>query len=55
LRRHLAFRNALRADPDLRDSYGALKRSLAERYNGDRNSYTDAKSEFINSRLRRMP
>jgi GrpB-like predicted nucleotidyltransferase (UPF0157 family) len=49
LRRHLDFRDALRADPDLRDSYGALKRSLAERYNGDRNSYTHAKSEFITS------
>jgi len=50
----IAGRDALRADPDLRDSYGALKRSLAERYNGDRDSYTHAKSEFINSRLRRM-
>ena len=50
----IAGRDALRADPDLRDSYGALKRSLAGRYNGDRDSYTHAKSEFINSRLRRM-
>lgn len=49
LRRHLAFRDALRVDNDLRDRYAALKRSLAERYRNDRNSYSEAKSAFINS------
>jgi GrpB-like predicted nucleotidyltransferase (UPF0157 family) len=49
LRRHLAFRDALRADPGLRDDYTALKRSLAGRYSNDRNSYTHAKSDFIAS------
>jgi GrpB-like predicted nucleotidyltransferase (UPF0157 family) len=49
LRRHLAFRDALRADNGLRDRYAALKRSLAERHRNDRNSYSGAKSTFINS------
>jgi GrpB-like predicted nucleotidyltransferase (UPF0157 family) len=49
LRRHLAFRDALRADNDLRDRYAELKRSLAERYGNDRQSYTAAKSTFISS------
>jgi GrpB-like predicted nucleotidyltransferase (UPF0157 family) len=51
LRRHLAFRDALRADRDLRDRYAALKRSLAYSYKDDRKSYTQAKSAFINSIL----
>jgi GrpB-like predicted nucleotidyltransferase (UPF0157 family) len=49
LRRHLAFRDALRADHDLRDRYAELKRSLAKRYCNDRQSYTEAKSAFITS------
>ena len=47
LRRHLAFRDALRADRDIRDKYAALKRSLAIQYSRDRKSYTEAKSAFI--------
>jgi GrpB-like predicted nucleotidyltransferase (UPF0157 family) len=49
LRRHLAFRDALRADNDLRDRYAVLKRSLAYFYKNDRTSYTEAKSAFIAS------
>jgi GrpB-like predicted nucleotidyltransferase (UPF0157 family) len=49
LRRHLAFRDALRADSDLRDQYSALKRSLAKACGNDRSSYTQAKSAFITS------
>lgn len=49
LRRHLAFRDALRADRELRDRYSALKRALAEQYTEDRSSYTEAKSDFITS------
>ena len=45
--RGLAFRDALRADPSLQDSYAALKRELAQRHGGDRNHYTAAKSEFV--------
>jgi GrpB-like predicted nucleotidyltransferase (UPF0157 family) len=46
---HLAFRDALRADSDLRDQYSALKRSLAKAYGNDRSSYTQAKTAFIAS------
>jgi GrpB-like predicted nucleotidyltransferase (UPF0157 family) len=49
LRRHLTFRDALRADRDLREKYAALKRSLAVQYKNDRNSYTQGKSDFIAS------
>jgi GrpB-like predicted nucleotidyltransferase (UPF0157 family) len=45
--RALAFRDALRADPALRDSYAALKRELARRHGGERNQYTAAKSAFV--------
>jgi GrpB-like predicted nucleotidyltransferase (UPF0157 family) len=48
-RRHLAFRNALRADDALRDRYAALKRLLAQTYRNDRRSYNEAKSAFISS------
>lgn len=47
LRRHIAFRDALREDRDLRDRYGMLKRELADEYSGDRAAYTRAKSDFI--------
>jgi GrpB-like predicted nucleotidyltransferase (UPF0157 family) len=36
LRRHLALRDALRADSDLRDEYSALKQSLAKTYGNTR-------------------
>jgi GrpB-like predicted nucleotidyltransferase (UPF0157 family) len=51
LRRHLAFRDALRADSDLRDEYAALKRSLAEAYKNNRSAYTQAKTAFITSTI----
>jgi GrpB-like predicted nucleotidyltransferase (UPF0157 family) len=51
LRRHVAFRDALRADPVLREDYAALKRSLAK-HSRDRVSYTAGKSAFIMSALR---
>ena len=47
LRRHVAFRDALRADRTTRDAYSELKRSLAVRYSHDRKAYTDAKAAFI--------
>jgi GrpB-like predicted nucleotidyltransferase (UPF0157 family) len=49
LRRHLAFRDALRANGDLRNSYGALKRSLAEEHRQNRGSYTKGKAALITS------
>jgi GrpB-like predicted nucleotidyltransferase (UPF0157 family) len=54
LRRHLAFRDALRADGGLRDEYSALKRSLAMQSKDDRNSYTQAKSTFIASIVKQV-
>ena len=50
-REHLAFRDALRADPALRDAYQALKLRLAETFARDKAAYTDAKSPFIRSVL----
>jgi GrpB-like predicted nucleotidyltransferase (UPF0157 family) len=47
LRRHIAFRDALRADAALRDEYAQLKRLLAAQYPGDREAYTQGKSTFI--------
>ena len=46
-RRALAFRDALRVDAVLRDSYAALKRELLDRYGAERSRYTAAKSAFI--------
>ena len=47
LRDHLAFRDALRADPQLRDQYAALKVNLAERHRNDRAQYTENKTDFV--------
>jgi GrpB-like predicted nucleotidyltransferase (UPF0157 family) len=51
LRRHLAFRDRLRADADLAAAYGALKQGLAARYGADREGYTEAKTAFIERAL----
>jgi GrpB-like predicted nucleotidyltransferase (UPF0157 family) len=55
LRRHLAFRDALRADEVLRNRYAAMKRALAEAYPGDRSGYTEGKSALISATLSRKP
>lgn len=47
LERHLRFRDALRADPELAARYGELKRRLAAAHGGDRDAYTAAKREFV--------
>lgn len=47
LARHLRFRDALRARPDLAQGYAALKRELTERMADDREGYTAAKTSFI--------
>jgi GrpB-like predicted nucleotidyltransferase (UPF0157 family) len=52
-RRHLAFRDRLRADPELRGQYAELKRRLAAAHTGDREAYTQAKSGFIDQALGR--
>ena len=45
--RHLAFRDYLRVHPAVAREYESLKRELAERFRGRRESYTDAKTGFI--------
>lgn len=52
LRRHVAFRDALRADAALRDEYVQLKKDLAVQYPGDRGAYTQGKSTFIKAVIR---
>lgn len=47
--RRLDFRDALRSNPDLRTRYAAFKKELAERHRLDRESYTDAKADFVRS------
>jgi GrpB-like predicted nucleotidyltransferase (UPF0157 family) len=51
LERHLRFRDALRADPQLRADYAALKRDLAARFADDRERYGAAKTSFIDDVL----
>ena len=46
-RRHLAFRDRLRADAGVRDRYVVLKHELAARHGSDVDAYADAKTEFI--------
>ncbi len=45
--RHLAFRDFLRAHPDVRDEYGRLKQELSKREFRDTNDYNSAKEDFI--------
>ena len=47
----LAFRDRLRNDAVTRRSYAELKIALASRYREDREAYTEAKTDFIQSVL----
>jgi GrpB-like predicted nucleotidyltransferase (UPF0157 family) len=49
--RYLAFRDALRADPALRDAYARLKQELAARHPRDREAYIEGKTEFVEAVL----
>jgi GrpB-like predicted nucleotidyltransferase (UPF0157 family) len=49
--RALRFRDLLRADRGLAAAYAELKIALADRYPGDRASYTAAKAAFIEQAL----
>jgi len=55
-RRTLAFRDCLRAQPELAREYEALKHRLASRFSGTdhdaQQAYSDAKTEFIERALR---
>jgi putative glutamine amidotransferase len=46
-RRHLAFRDWLRAHPEDAGAYGKLKRELAAMHPNDVHTYTDGKTAFI--------
>jgi GrpB-like predicted nucleotidyltransferase (UPF0157 family) len=51
-RDHLTFRDHLRSDNALRDTYAALKRNLAVRFPRDREAYIAAKESFVKDVLR---
>lgn len=46
-RDELAFRDRLRASPEIANEYARLKDRLAGRFSRDREAYTDAKTNFI--------
>ena len=50
--RHLAFRNYLRAYPDVRDAYEAEKRRARELYPNDSHGYSDEKAPWIEKILK---
>jgi len=50
-RARILFRNYLRTHPDKAEKYAQLKHELMEKYEFDREAYTDAKSSFISSIL----
>ncbi len=52
-RRHMAFRDYLRAHPKDAKTYGDLKIALAGRFRGDRSAYITAKGEFVAELTRR--
>ena len=49
LRRHLLFRDYLRVHPQTMQQYARLKQELAVRFESDREAYTQAKTEFVES------
>ena len=49
----LAFRDALRSDPERAARYAALKRELADTHGHDREAYTEGKTTFVRDTLRR--
>lgn len=52
LLRHVALRDALRADEGLRDEYATLKKRLAVEFRTDVDAYCDAKTDFIEGVLK---
>jgi GrpB-like predicted nucleotidyltransferase (UPF0157 family) len=52
-RKHILFRDWLRAHPADAEAYTELKIRLAEKYRNDRVAYTDGKTEFINGIVER--
>lgn len=52
VRRHLVFRDQLRADATLRDAYADLKLDLAGRFRDDRMAYSRHKTAFVDAVVR---
>ncbi len=52
LRALIVFRDVLRRDGNTRAAYSALKADLANKHQGDRNAYSNAKTEFVQAILR---
>lgn len=52
-RDHVAFRDALRADPKLAVAYGALKEAIIRDFGDDRAGYAARKTAFVRDALRR--
>ncbi|MDP9373984.1 MAG: GrpB family protein [Chloroflexota bacterium] len=52
-RRHVLFRDYLRAHPGEARAYGELKRAAARRFGDDRDAYTKAKDAFVAAILQR--
>lgn len=52
-RRHVAFRNYLRAHPSDVNTYGDLKLALAAQFREDRSAYIPGKDEFVAELTRR--
>lgn len=50
-RRHLAFRDALRADPALAERYWRMKQRMTARHPNDRSAYIEGKTDFIRAVL----
>jgi len=48
-KKHILFRDYLRAHPDAAQQYFELKRGLVARYGPDRVAYTESKTSFIES------
>lgn len=51
-KQYIGFRDRLRADPEIRNRYAQLKRSLAARFPRDREAYINGKSGFVEQILR---
>ena len=50
---HIYFRDYLRLNTESVEEYTRLKKQLSAKYEDDRNAYTSAKHEFINSILKK--
>lgn len=54
LKRHLAFRDYLRANPLEAEKYAELKYNLARQFGSDRDGYSEAKTTFVEAALIRQ-